>query len=222
MPFEFKLPDLGEGIHEAQVLAWKVRPGQEVAAFQPLCEVESAKAAVELTAPVAGRVLETRFAEGAVARRGDVLVVIDTDGDGEWFGIVGSAPAARPKPAEQGGLTNRVRAAPFVRKLARERGVPLEVPAASGAAPPARCRRSRTTRRSRRYRSPPARRPAAPRPLRQSASPARGQPPAPSAQPLLWPIPPRTAVGTRRCPGRAGPSTPAPAPRGCPRRDRAA
>src|SRR3954470_24849708 len=117
MPFEFKLPDLGEGIHEAQVLAWKVRPGQEVAAFQPLCEVESAKAAVELTAPVAGRVLETRFAEGAIAHLGDVLVVIDTDSsDGsdraaktalqrssavetlgeeqEWFGIVGSPPKA--------------------------------------------------------------------------------------------------------------------------------
>jgi len=132
MPFEFKLPDLGEGIHEAQVLAWKVRPGQEIAAFQPLCEVESAKAAVELTAPVAGRVLETRFAEGAVAQRGDVLVVIDTDGDGEWFGIVGSAPAARPKPPERRASTNPVRAAPFVRKLARERGVRLEEIAGSG------------------------------------------------------------------------------------------
>src|SRR5918912_1830441 len=134
MPFEFKLPDLGEGIHEAQVLAWKVRPGQEVAAFQPLCEVESAKAAVELTAPVAGRVLETRFAEGAVAQRGDVLVVIDTGGDGEWFGIVGTPPAPRPKPAERPVPTaeNRVRAAPFVRKLARERGVRLEDVAGSG------------------------------------------------------------------------------------------
>src|SRR5438874_11736313 len=132
MPFEFKLPDLGEGIHEAQVLAWKVRHGQEVAAFQPLCEVESAKAAVELTAPVAGRVLETRFAEGAVAQRGDVLVVIDTDGEGEWFGIVGSAPAARPKPAERRASSNPVRAAPFVRKLARERGVRLEDIAGSG------------------------------------------------------------------------------------------
>lgn len=135
MPFEFKLPDLGEGIHEAQVLAWKVRAGQDVAAFQPLVEVESAKAAVELTAPVAGRVLETRFAEGAVAQRGDVLVVIDTDADGqrEWFGIVGSAPAARPKPAERPEPTpNRVRAAPFVRKLARERGVRLEDIAGSG------------------------------------------------------------------------------------------
>ena len=136
MPFEFKLPDLGEGIDEAQVLVWKVRPGEEVAAFQPLCEVESAKAAVELTAPVAGRVLETRFAEGAVARRGDVLVVIDTQGDGEWFGIVGTAPAPRPRPAEQRqpapSAENRVRAAPFVRKLARERGVRLEEVAGSG------------------------------------------------------------------------------------------
>src|SRR5437588_4236812 len=104
MPFEFKLPDLGEGIHEAQVLAWKVRPGQDVAAFQPLVEVESAKAAVELTAPVAGRVLETRFAEGAMAQLGDVLVVIDTGGNGasapagpsEWFGSVGSAPRVQP------------------------------------------------------------------------------------------------------------------------------
>src|SRR5437016_11855030 len=101
MPFEFKLPDLGEGIHEAQVLAWKVRPGQTVAAFQPLVEVESAKAAVELTAPVAGRVLETRFTEGDTAHLGDVLVVIETTNgsDSEYFGIVGSAPAAEAPEA---------------------------------------------------------------------------------------------------------------------------
>jgi pyruvate dehydrogenase E2 component (dihydrolipoamide acetyltransferase) len=132
MPFEFKLPDLGEGVHEAQLLAWKVSAGQEVSAFQPLCEVESAKAAVELTAPVAGRVLETRFAEGDIAHLGDVLVVIDTysadkssasdsvaePAAKEWFGIVGSPPpVAQPK---------HVLAAPFVRKLARERGIRLE------------------------------------------------------------------------------------------------
>src|SRR6267143_1260664 len=142
MPYEFKLPDLGEGIHEAQVLAWKVTPGQQVAAFQPLVEVESAKAAVELTAPVAGRVLETRFAEGAIAQMGDVLVVIDTGGNGasapeepgEWFGIVGSAPRVQPsapppmtEPAER-----KVLAAPYVRKLARERGVRLEDVSGSG------------------------------------------------------------------------------------------
>jgi pyruvate dehydrogenase E2 component (dihydrolipoamide acetyltransferase) len=139
--FEFKLPDLGEGIHEAQVLAWKVAPGQDVAAFQPLCEVESAKATVELTAPVAGRVVETRFAEGAVAQLGDVLVVIETDAtstapaapDKEWFGIVGSPPkaqAAPTLPARAGA--RKVLAAPFVRKLARERGVRLEDVSGSG------------------------------------------------------------------------------------------
>jgi pyruvate dehydrogenase E2 component (dihydrolipoamide acetyltransferase) len=122
MGFEFKLPDLGEGIHEAQVLGWKVSAGQEVKAFDPLVEVESAKAAVELTAPVAGRVVETRFAEGDVAHLGDVLVVIDTDN--EWFGIVGSAPKQ--------STTNKVRAAPFVRKLARERGIKLEDVRGSG------------------------------------------------------------------------------------------
>ena len=132
MPFEFKLPDLGEGIHEAQVLAWKVEAGQRVQAFDPLCEVESAKAAVELTAPVAGVVTETRFAEGDVARLGDVLVVIDTS-DGatsantEWFGIVGSPPATA-----KAAVPNRVRAAPLVRKLARERGINLESVVGSG------------------------------------------------------------------------------------------
>jgi pyruvate dehydrogenase E2 component (dihydrolipoamide acetyltransferase) len=140
--FEFKLPDLGEGIHEAQVLVWKVRPGQDVAAFQPLCEVESAKAAVELTAPVAGRVVETRFAEGAIAQLGDVLVVIDTGGNGtavaedpgEWFGIVGSAPRQQPAPPRKKveSVERKVLAAPYVRKLARERGVRLEDVVGSG------------------------------------------------------------------------------------------
>ncbi len=150
MPFEFKLPDLGEGIREAQVLAWKVSPGQAVSAFQPLCEVESAKAAVELTAPVAGKVVETRFAEGDVAQLGDVLVVIDTDGKGDdaYFGIVGAppshpsqpAPASQPAPSAHAAPTAhaaprepaRVRAAPIVRRMARERGIDLSNVTGSG------------------------------------------------------------------------------------------
>ncbi|MDQ6672816.1 MAG: 2-oxo acid dehydrogenase subunit E2 [Chloroflexota bacterium] len=150
--FEFKLPDLGEGIHEAQVLAWKVTAGQEVVPFQALCEVESAKAAVELTAPVAGRIRETKFAEGAIARLGDVLVVIDTDANGsaptprgqrdapaeasatetEWFGIVGRPPRAAEAPPPSPRGSQGVRAAPFVRKLARDLGVALEDIAGSG------------------------------------------------------------------------------------------
>ena len=135
MAFEFRLPDLGEGIREAQVLTWKVRPGQAISAFDALCEVESAKAAVELTTPVAGTVVETRFSEGDVAQLGDILVVIETANGAaaaekeEWFGIVGTAPMPAAKPP---GGENRVRAAPLVRKLARERGIDLERVTGSG------------------------------------------------------------------------------------------
>jgi pyruvate dehydrogenase E2 component (dihydrolipoamide acetyltransferase) len=119
-----------------------VSPGQQIAAFQPLCEVESAKAAVELTSPVAGLVRETRFSEGDTAHLGDVLVIIETAAkapvrvaiepprnsgppdQAEWFGIVGTPPRT---PAAR-----RVLAAPFVRKLARERGIELEDVAGSG------------------------------------------------------------------------------------------
>ncbi len=137
MPFEFRLPDLGEGIQEAEVLAWNVSPGDEVAAFQPLCQVESAKAAVELTSPVAGRVASLAVPAGAVAQRGDLLVVIDTEvqADGDYFGIVGRGPAQEASKPEAKQLTSerpRVRAAPYVRKLARDLGVPLEHVQGSG------------------------------------------------------------------------------------------
>lgn len=148
-PFEFRLPDLGEGVHDAQVLAWKVTPGQEIRAFDALCEVESAKAAVELTAPVGGRVLEMRVAEGATARTGEVLVLIATDAldedgresparapstapDDAWFGIVGQAPVPSPPTPVPSPATQPVRAAPLVRRIARERGIALEHVVGSG------------------------------------------------------------------------------------------
>jgi pyruvate dehydrogenase E2 component (dihydrolipoamide acetyltransferase) len=151
MAFEFRLPDLGEGIQEAEVLEWNVEPGDQVAAFQPLCQVESAKAAVELTSPVAGRIASLAVPAGTVAQRGDLLVVIDTDGvselpqheasaQEEYFGIVGRGPGvqspASPPPARSetspGAQRQQVRAAPFVRKLARDLGVPLEQLRGSG------------------------------------------------------------------------------------------
>ena len=122
MGFEFRLPDLGEGIQEAELLAWNVATGDEVQAYQPLCQVESAKAAVELTAPVAGRVGPLQAQPGDTIRVGDVLLTIhEPAADSEWFGIVGRP--AEPAP---------VRAAPFVRKLARELNVRLEDVAGSG------------------------------------------------------------------------------------------
>jgi pyruvate dehydrogenase E2 component (dihydrolipoamide acetyltransferase) len=144
--FEFRLADVGEGIHEVEILAWKVQPGDRVRAFDPLCQVESAKAAVELTSPVAGRIAETRVPVGGTARVGEVLVVIDTEAPADvpaapanagpeegWFGIVGAPPRPVPEGAPREARSeNAVRAAPLVRKVARDRGIRLEDVPGSG------------------------------------------------------------------------------------------
>src|SRR5205814_57185 len=121
MAFEFRLPDLGEGIREAELLEWRVKPGDAVRAFDPLCQVESAKAAVELTSPVEGTIGETLVPAGGTAKVGEVLVTIETaEAESEWVGIVGAPP--RPAAAAE----NDVRAAPLVRKMARQAGIGLE------------------------------------------------------------------------------------------------
>jgi pyruvate dehydrogenase E2 component (dihydrolipoamide acetyltransferase) len=149
--YEFRLADVGEGIHEVQVLAWNVQPGDQVAAFQPLCHVESAKATVELTSPVAGRVAETRVPEGGMAQVGQVLAVIEEEAR-EYFGIVGAPPSPAEPPrvsvepaprasansappelvSPPAGAGSVVRAAPLVRRLAKEQGIPLEEVRGSG------------------------------------------------------------------------------------------
>lgn len=63
---EFKMPDVGEGLTEAEILRWYVSPGDTVADGQIVCEVETAKAAVELPIPFDGVVHELRFEEGAM------------------------------------------------------------------------------------------------------------------------------------------------------------
>jgi pyruvate dehydrogenase E2 component (dihydrolipoamide acetyltransferase) len=139
VPFEFKLADVGEGIHEVQLLTWNVQPGAEVVAFQPLCQVESAKATVELTSPVAGRVLETRVPEGGTAQVGEVLAVIEQTQ--EWFGIVGTSPSQGRTPPPEAASEELaaappgegpLRAAPLVRRLAKEHGIRLEDVAGTG------------------------------------------------------------------------------------------
>src|SRR6266516_8127204 len=75
---EFKLPDLGEGMHEAEVVQWLVKPGDTVKLDQTMVRVETDKALVEIPSPVAGRVAEIRVQDGQVAKVGDVLVVFET------------------------------------------------------------------------------------------------------------------------------------------------
>ena len=71
---EFKMPDVGEGLTEAEILKWYVQPGDTVTDGQVVCEVETAKAAVELPIPFDGTVRELRFAEGTTVDVGQVII----------------------------------------------------------------------------------------------------------------------------------------------------
>ncbi len=124
MAHAFKLPDLGEGLTEGEVARWLVSEGQEVAEDDPLVEIQTDKATVEIPSPYAGTVLEIRVAEGEVAPVGAVLVVIGVPGE-EVPGEA-SAPVAAP--------TGRIAATPLVRKVAQELGVDLATVTGTGPA----------------------------------------------------------------------------------------
>jgi len=133
---EFKLPDLGEGMHEAEVVQWLIKPGDTIKLDQTMVKVETDKAIVEIPSPVAGRVAEIRVQDGQVARVGDVLVVFETPANGDGSKPSTSAGAAGVPAAVQASTSSaapqttaakqRVLAAPAVRKLAFELGVDLE------------------------------------------------------------------------------------------------
>ena len=100
MTYEFKFPDVGEGITEGELLSWKVAEGDLVVEDQTLAEVETDKAVVEMPSPRAGRIAHLHAAEGDVIDVGQVLVTIE-EGDGEGAAPAPSAtkeqaPAARP------------------------------------------------------------------------------------------------------------------------------
>src|SRR5437868_7655389 len=80
MAYEFKLPDLGEGLTEGEIARWLVSEGQEVAEDDPLVEIQTDKTTVEIPSPAAGKVARILVAEGDVVPVGTVLVVIGEDG----------------------------------------------------------------------------------------------------------------------------------------------
>jgi pyruvate dehydrogenase E2 component (dihydrolipoamide acetyltransferase) len=116
--YEFKLPDLGEGLTEGEIARWLVSEGQDVAEDDPLVEVQTDKTTVEIPSPAAGTVARILVQEGQVVPVGTVLVVI-----GEADGRAAKAPVetgAAPTPDD-----GKVRATPLVRNIARELGVDL-------------------------------------------------------------------------------------------------
>jgi pyruvate dehydrogenase E2 component (dihydrolipoamide acetyltransferase) len=125
---EFLLPDIGEGLTEAEIVGWFVDVGDEVAAGQALCEVETAKAVVELPSPYAGVLLHRGAAEGETIEVGRIVAVLGSPGeswkaDGASTETVQVTEAA--STASAGPPDRAVRAMPVVRRLAKEHGVDL-------------------------------------------------------------------------------------------------
>ena len=99
MPFEFKLPDLGEGIHEGEILHWHVQAGDNVKEDDPLVEVETDKAAVTIPSPKGGKVVSVSGAVGDTVSVGSVIVVIDENGASASAKPAAQAAAPSPAPA---------------------------------------------------------------------------------------------------------------------------
>jgi len=137
MPFEFKLPDLGEGISEVELRRWLVKEGDRISEHQALLEVETDKAVVEVPSPRAGTVARIHCAEGEIARVGDILLSIAEPGEAapersRSVGIVGELPEADDQPAGPATTATGVLASPMVRKMAREKGIDLAAIRGSG------------------------------------------------------------------------------------------
>jgi 2-oxoisovalerate dehydrogenase E2 component (dihydrolipoyl transacylase) len=157
--YVFKLPDLGEGTVEAEIVGWRVKPGDTVAEDDVIVEVMTEKAAVELPAPVGGRVLSTTGAPGEMVPVGGELIVFETDAGAAGAeapvadrpaaaaqtarGAASSRAVAEPAASRSNGATSgnghahndrpgRVATSPAIRRRAHEAGVDLSQLSGSG------------------------------------------------------------------------------------------
>jgi len=128
--YSFKLPDLGEGLTEGEVARWLVSEGQEIAEDDPLVEVQTDKATVEIPSPYAGTVLRIVVAEGEIAPVGAVLVVIGEPGEEVVAEVATVGESRGQSPA--GTVPARVSATPLVRKIAQELDVDLAAVTGTG------------------------------------------------------------------------------------------
>ena len=146
--FVFKMPDLGEGTVEAEVVEWKVKVGDHVEEDQVIAEVMTDKAAVEVPSPVTGRVVSLTGNPGDMIAVGAELIVFDTSGGAaaeagnapaspaaaeDSVAAAPATPATAPaQPAAPAGPKGRVMASPATRRRAREAGIDLAEVAGTG------------------------------------------------------------------------------------------
>ncbi len=150
MAFEFKLPDIGEGIHEGEIVKWFVKAGDKVEEDDVLAEVQNDKAVVEIPSPVKGTVTEVNVDEGTVATVGQTIITFDAPGyeNLKFKGDHDDEPKQEEKvaPAKEEAKqeavantevevvdpTKRIIAMPSVRKYAREKDVDIRQVSGSG------------------------------------------------------------------------------------------
>ena len=145
--YQFKLPDIGEGIAESEIATWRVELGEVVTEDQPLVDMLTDKAAVEIPSPVAGRVVERLGNAGDKVAVGAPLIVIETDAElaAAPAAVSPAAPAASPAAAVRAATPaattiaaparpdgEKPQTSPAVRKRARELGVDIETVPGSG------------------------------------------------------------------------------------------
>ncbi|MFB3850749.1 MAG: dihydrolipoamide acetyltransferase family protein [Acidobacteriota bacterium] len=137
MAFEFRFPDVGEGIHEGKIVEWLVKEGDYVETDQPFVKVETDKAVVELPAPKKGYVLKIFFEKGATIHVGDVIAVFGEKGESVQTSKTETAKKVEPKKEEKIEEAKlppkgRVLATPHTRNLARKLGVDLNLISPTG------------------------------------------------------------------------------------------
>ena len=133
MASAFTLPDLGEGLTEGEVARWLVTEGQEIAEDDPLVEIQTDKATVEIPSPYGGTVLKILVAEGEIAPVGAELVVIGAAGESSGDVVSTPSPDAAPRAATPTTApVERVQATPVVRRIAQELGVDLAAVTGTG------------------------------------------------------------------------------------------
>ncbi|MFD4932069.1 dihydrolipoamide acetyltransferase family protein [Peribacillus butanolivorans] len=143
---EFKLPDVGEGMHEGEIIKWLIKEGESVTQDQPIVEVQTDKVNAELTAPATGVVKKILFTEGDIVEVGTTIFTIQEENDisvPETFVIEKEPPVKQPADVKVNSedITSkphleaaRVLATPYVRQMAREMKVDIQQVKGSGPA----------------------------------------------------------------------------------------
>ncbi len=143
MSFEFKFPDIGEGLTEGEIVRWLVKEGEEVKEGQPLVEVETDKALAEIPSPRTGTILKIMAKEKEIVKVGQVIVIFGEKGESlavtppkpKSVGVVGEleeapeetlAIEAKPETVKPTFVSNHALATPAVRALAKELGVDID------------------------------------------------------------------------------------------------